>query len=408
MLSKFAPFWVVMSLVTRVVSGQETAAPPDTLTRAVVVQLAGERASTVLEADLALAESRARLAAARVLSIDNPSVEVLTSDTEEEGRRTSMELSVPVGFGFKRSGRVRFAKAEAARDELLSRDARRLAVGRALEAWYAALHSERREALAREQLSLSEELARTVEERFRSGDAARLDVNVAAMELSRARSDALVETQNRVAARAELEDLLGLPHAPDQRLRGDLADRSLFEGLGSEFEPAGRVDVTAAERRIEAARAEKALARTHLLPDMAFRLNYEDLDGRREWMPGVALVLPLFNRGQGSGALADARRNLAVRDLERKRARSAAEFEIAKTGYRAAVEAVEELERNGLERAAEVEGMAGESYRAGKIDLASMLLLRRGVVEVRRDHVDRLLDAALQGVRLLVSTGVMP
>ena len=49
--------------------------------------------------------------------------------------------------------------------------------------------------------------------------------------------------------------------------------------------------------------------------------------------------------------------------------------------------------------------MVRESYRAGKMDLPALLLVRRDLLETRREYLDRLLDAALAGIDLAVARG---
>jgi cobalt-zinc-cadmium efflux system outer membrane protein len=63
------------------------------------------------------------------------------------------------------------------------------------------------------------------------------------------------------------------------------------------------------------------------------------------------------------------------------------------------------LEKRALPRALDNEALAREAHRAGKIDLAAFLLIRRDALDVRREHLDRLLDAALAGIDLWVAVG---
>jgi cobalt-zinc-cadmium efflux system outer membrane protein len=49
--------------------------------------------------------------------------------------------------------------------------------------------------------------------------------------------------------------------------------------------------------------------------------------------------------------------------------------------------------------------MARESYRAGKMDLPAVLVVRREALDTRREYLDRLLEAALSGIDLAVATG---
>jgi hypothetical protein len=45
---------------------------------------------------------------------------------------------------------------------------------------------------------------------------------------------------------------------------------------------------------------------------------------------------------------------------------------------------------------------------AGKLDLPALLLVRAHALDARREHADRLLDAALTGIDLAVAAGSLP
>jgi cobalt-zinc-cadmium efflux system outer membrane protein len=91
-----------------------------------------------------------------------------------------------------------------------------------------------------------------------------------------------------------------------------------------------------------------------------------------------------------------------------RRAAVRAEVEGARAAYAAAVSAADRLEATALPNAGTIAAMAAEAYRAGKIDLAALLVIRRDALETRREHADRLLDAALAGVDLAVAVGAVP
>jgi cobalt-zinc-cadmium efflux system outer membrane protein len=376
------------------------------LTISRVIAIARDQAPQVLESDTRVAEARGRLIRARAWS--NPEIEAVTGRTDREEQRAEVELSVAVGPGIKRSRRVEAAMAELRAEELEAREVRRLAVGAALEAYFRALHVEGRLAVARRRLDLAEQLDRLTRERVRSGDAALLESRVAEVELSRARSEILSEEQEVASTRLELALALGLPTPSVFAIGGELADRSFFEGLPDEPDIDGRPDVLALENRVKAAAAEQSLAGASVLPDVSFRLKYDQEAEGRAWMPGVALTLPLFDRGQGERAQARARLERSRLELARRRVIASASYDAARRRYEAAVAAVQELETRGIPRSAEVESMVEESYRAGKTDLGSLLVLRRDALETRREYVNRLLDAAVRGVELALATGQWP
>jgi cobalt-zinc-cadmium efflux system outer membrane protein len=91
-------------------------------------------------------------------------------------------------------------------------------------------------------------------------------------------------------------------------------------------------------------------------------------------------------------------------ELGSRRAQASAEVEGARASYLAALSAVHQLEIRGIPRALETETMAQDSYRAGKMDLLGVLVVRREALETRREYLDRLLEAALSAIDVAVAT----
>jgi len=369
------------------------------------VALARARAPLVRVAESRVLEARGRLAGAQALGQENPTIEGVTSTDDRFERRTQWELNVPIGIGLAWARRSGVARAELQRDQQLVADARRGAVGAALAAYYRVLHAARRVELAKERRSVAGELHRTAIERHRAGEVARLEVLVTETEGIRAESELLAEVQGLARARIALAGTLGLTSGEQLAVAGGLADRLLLTQTLAAPEPAQRADVLAADREVGAARAAKSLARSELLPGLAFRLNYGHEAGDALVQPGLAVTVPLFQHGQESRQIARAREMRAMAELERTRNSAAAEVEGLERAYEAATSAAEQLDSRALPNVEESENMVRESYRAGKIDLPAFLVVRRDLLDTRREHLDRLLDAALAGIDLAVARG---
>jgi cobalt-zinc-cadmium efflux system outer membrane protein len=142
-----------------------------------------------------------------------------------------------------------------------------------------------------------------------------------------------------------------------------------------------------------------------LVPEVSLRWNYGHEDGQSVERRGLAVTVPLFNLGQGERGEARARRERARVELESRQVAAATEAEAARAAYSTAVEAAHQLGERGVPRALETEAMARESYRAGKMDLPAVLVVRREALDTRREYLDRLLEAALSGIDLAVATG---
>ena len=378
----------------------------DSLDAERVVAVARVRGPMVRRAESRALEARGRLAGARALGQSNPSIEGVANQDERFERRTQWELTVPVGLGVAWAARTGVAREELERERQLVADARRGAVGAALAAYYRVLHAARAVELAEQRQSLAAELHRTASERHRAGSIPRIEVLLAESEDIRARSARLAEERNQARERIALAEALALPSGEGLTVVGDLADRSLLSRAIADPASPQRADVLAAEREVRAAGAAKNLARTDWLPGLAFRLNYGHESGEPLVQPGLAVTVPLFQHGQESRAVASARHARAVEELERTRNAAAAEVEGLTRAYVAATAAADGLATHAVPLVDESEAMLRESYRSGKIDLPALLVVRRDLLQTRRDHLDRLLDAALAGIDLAVARGL--
>jgi cobalt-zinc-cadmium efflux system outer membrane protein len=372
------------------------------------MEIAAAQAPDVRVARTRVLEARGRLAGARVFATENPTIEGVTGESDEISESTELDLTVPLGFGLRRLYRVREARADLEREKHLETDSRRLAVGAALGAYYRVLHAEQRLSIARDRSRLADELVQVATDRMQAGDAARLDVIVAEVEASRGKSEVLAEERNVAVARALLATALGFSSGEELEVAGDLGDRSLFDRHVDSASPDERADILALKSDVEATSAAVSLARAELIPELAFRMNYEKSGGEEIVRPGAALSIPLFNWGQGARGEAQARRERARAELEIGRASARAEAEGARAAYQRMAASAREIEDVALPRAREIEELVSESYAAGKIDLPQLLVVRSNALETRREHADRLLEAAFTGIDLAVAVGSLP
>ena len=381
---------------------------PAKLTRDQVIELARRRAPTVRIADTRVTESRGRLLGARVLLPENPALEVMAGPRWTERRTTDVDvtLALPVPLGGRRDKRIAIAEAGVDRDTQLAYDAQRTAIGVALAAYYRTLHTKARIEVAQARKTLADDLVKTANERRRAGDVSQLEVNLALAEVARAESEILAEQSDLSRARAELAISLGLAAGEEIDVDGRLDDRAMFDATMTA--QARRPDLLAARAEVEASASDVALADALRWPDLALRIGYRrEGEGSDIVLGGLAISLPFFERGQGARAEARARNTRAVIELENRTLAVGVEAKAARLAYQIAVEAVKRLDEKGLPLAIQNEGMARESYRAGKIDLATLLVVRREALDTRKEHLERLRDAALAGVDLALATGAL-
>lgn len=371
-----------------------------------VVKLARSQAPAVRMADADVDVERGRRVGARVLVADNPVLSGGVGSRWADERTTDRELtlSVPIELGGQRSKRTAAADADIRVAKEQAGDVRRRAAGLAAEVYFEVLFARETLALAEERQELAERLVETARERKEAGDAAEFEVNLARGELSRAKSGVASAERRVASARTRLATVLGLDSMEGVTVAGALDDWS-FVALDGGADVGGRADVRVARARVSAASADVELADSKRWPALSFQVGYAHEESADIAFGGLAITLPLFERGQGQRAEARAQQHRAELEVELTERAASAEVEGARDAYVAAVAAVDEMKDTALPLAIANERMARDSYAAGKIELASMLVVRREALDTRAEYLERLLEAALAAVDLWVALG---
>ena len=248
-------------------------------------------------------------------------------------------------------------------------------------------------------VALNQELLNISQQLFEAGAVPRLDVLRAEVELRRALNDRTTEERNLVAARKELNLLLGQPTdfvpQPVGPLLYALGELNLerLKRTGMESRPdlkAMRAGLDAVEKELAIARAER------FFPEVAVSLGYSNdlaIDGREQRVLfGVAIPLPLFNRRQGEIEIALGERSRQTAALSFVAARIDKEVAQAYERFVASQRIVEEFVKRIVPQQEENFRLLREGYEAGQFRLTDVLLGQREFIEGRL----RYLDAAAQ------------
>ena len=377
------------------------------LTLARVIELSSTIAPDVRLAGNRVAEGEAKLAGAEIRTLENPKLDLNAGPRTGTQNSVDVEvgLEIPIELGNRRGKRIALAKAGIRREEHATEDVRRQAVAAAVGAYYRVLQAEERLGLAQDRKNLADQLLRVAKERHLAGDAAKFEVNLARTEVARAASE-ISSAQGRIAlARAALARALGLPSGAELRIVGTIRERIFFDSIRPAPDPPIRADLLTAQADVEASRAAISLAEAERLPEVAFRLSYQREGDDSVALGGISITLPLLNPRKAAVQEARVRHQRAQLAAGISQAAIEAEIEGARGAYDAAVEAVRSMEADGLALQRENETLAGESYRAGKINLATLLQVRRDSLETRREYLERLLEAAQAGVDLASASG---
>lgn len=363
------------------------------------------------EADVA----RAQLRQARLPAF-NPELEVVLPGAATGAGVNEYEASLGLSLEVagQRGLRSRAARMGVSRADASVRDAGRIRVAEASLAFYAAVAARRRLALADQALTLGDRLFAAVRTQRREGEISVLEANLAEIESGRARARVLGARREASSAELELRRVTGLVDGPPLRLGSDLPAAPLAARLDLAALTADalgrRPDVTAAAAAVQEFRALGTLARREALPNLRLAgVAERDTDGGDTRLGvGVGISLPLLNRNQGR--VAERRAQAEQAELRRQALELRVRTQVA-DAYRSYVTASEEAavyERDVLQPARENGTLLETAYRAGKIDLPTLLLLRNQLLEAESGYWDTWLARHRAFVDLQSATATLP
>jgi outer membrane protein TolC len=266
-----------------------------------------------------------------------------------------------------------------------------------------------REVLLQRQIDLQEQIVRLQEGELSAGAVAGSDVTVARIQLAKTRLDLEATRAQLAETRARSADALGVP------LRA-LDGAELIFGMDATDAPAlsseearrralqGRSDVMGALAEYEAAQAALQLEIAKQYPDIHLGPGYQWDQGQNDWLIGVTLELPVFNRNQGPIGEAAARRTQAAASFVALQAKIIHEIDAATSGLKAADESSQvgesllDAQRQNLEaveRQLKAGGVGALEVASARIDAVNAETLAFEA-SVRRQQAVRALEDAVQ------------
>jgi cobalt-zinc-cadmium efflux system outer membrane protein len=309
---------------------------------------------------------------------------------------------------------------------------------------------ERAEALGREDVELARQSVELAQDRFRAGEAGKLDVN-----LARAAS---LETQQRLialrgelqGARADLARVLGLSRGESSwELSDDLPEASLAaldEDALLQKALTQRLDAQAAAMQVRAAEAEIRKQILDIFPDVTIGTEWErterralpgrkvladtarasvrsgqltapDLQTRGERRlensqvidsllgPTLEITLPLWHQNQPQIARARYQAAQRRKEFEDFLDQIAQEVDAAIATARSAGESAAFFRDQALPLARENVEAARRAYRAGEQSIVTLMEAQRGLIALRREYVNARRDYAVALAELRTAIG---
>ncbi len=370
--------------------------------------LAREKAPAVAAARGELARAKAEVIAAS-MRLDNPEIDGSAGPRFSDGAERQFDFGAGISQQFE-SGSRRRARIAAANEGVASAEAsvmvaQREVLREASLAFFDAQFLRRQQALLLDAIRIASEAQQIAERRFALGDVAALDVNTARVERARLQAEALAVDAEKQAALGSLGALLGAPELPSVNEAEPTVQEQNLEVLVRALE--SRPELRAIDASIRQAQARLELASAFKRPTLGAMARYERDEGDHVLLGGLTVTLAVFNKGQDINAEASAR----IESLRLQRSALAASWAVVLRarvlGLQAHRRAIEVIEREALPAALDNEGLARRSYETGQISLIDWMVLRREALQVRREHLARLRDAAIATIELNAAAGVI-
>ena len=381
---------------------QRTLTLPDVLARA------REQAPQIVSARLAMEEARGRLLGASLRFQENPEISgAIGNRSGPDQRFTDYEL----GFGqtlepgARRDARIASAQAGIARSSASVEEVTRNVLHDAVNAYYRALHANERIRLLNASFELASSVYATADRRFRAGDIAVLDVNIARASLARVRAEREGAEASKTLALGELRRLLAVED--DLVVDGSLArpaDGSLEVALEAVLQ---RPELRALEAEIAEADADVRVGLSFSKPQYGLGVRYSREEGDQIILGGMTVTVPMFSQGQEQRAVSAARAARLRAELTAARARVQQEVRSAFDAYTRRLAAVRVLETDAIAGMDENEQLTTRSFEVGQLGLPDLLLIRREILDTRAQYLDALLEAALARTDLDASAAIL-
>jgi cobalt-zinc-cadmium efflux system outer membrane protein len=376
-----------------------------------VLDLAERQNPDVLIARTRTAQAQGALETARVRLPANPEVDAFFGSRSDSSGTHSFESDVSFlqrfEVGGQRGNRIAAATAVATQRDLAIGATVLDAQRAALSAFYRAVHAQEMRRLMDEAQTLAEDALRAAEARYEAGETAVLDVNIARVELARARRDQLTAASRMEGALAELREVLALPAQEPVVVQAALRapDVPGLDVLLTRL--SDRPDLRALTTGIDQAEAELRLTRATRAPDVFAGFGWRREDA--EPVAGVrfGLTLPLFQRQTGAITSAAGRVSEARAALEARRVALDARLRGTYARYQIAAQAADAIATTAVPLISENEQLARDSYQAGKIGLLELLVIRRQGFAARSEALDAQLESTLTALDVRGLAGVV-
>lgn len=271
------------------------------------------------------------------------------------------------------------------------RDLQRIMIADVKDAFAKALSAKRKVELAAEAVRLQEELTGSATVKFQAGDISQLELNLAEVELGKARRERLLAEKDRRASLLDLQMRLGLTLKSDFSVDGDLPmeapqvpDKEKLRVLTASQRP----DALSASAEVRQARSVMKLAGREAIPSFTVTGFYSQDDRLNETGVMLSFPLPLFDRKQADRKEAAAKAGQALirqATLERSIER---EIEEAYANLVSASEELSLFKKDVLGKALENLGLMNLAFKEGKFGFFEVRLAQKDTIDAQFAYLE--------------------
>ena len=284
------------------------------------------------------------------------------------------------------------------------------------KSWYLAIETRQILALTQESVSIYEKLLELVKVRRAAGKVTDLDVAEASYQLDEAKNQLAIAQGLNSEARRTLELLIG--HYPSGEL--EVAEQfaplppSVAPGLPSSLLER-RPDVSAAEHQVLASFRTEEAAKLALLPDFTFTLEGGHLSdpllavfGLNPWLihSAIGMLIPIYEGGvlRAQVKIATAQQEQSVAHFGGVSLKAFDEVEVALTNERLLAQRLPYTESAATNHTEAVR-VANLRYKAGSMDLLSVLQLQEAQIQSQADLIKLLNTQLANRINLHLALG---
>lgn len=342
--------------------------------------------------------AKGQLEKASLLLKTNPTLEGAVSKKEkapgEEGNKFTnygFRLSQEFEIAGQRGVRIDIAEKEISSVILGIKDKERLLMSEVKDSFGKVLALRKKNELAHEVVRLQEEFLGLTKIKFQAGEVSGLDVNLAEVELSKAKRELLLVEREYKESLLALKGLMGLN--PDMPLsaEGDLPsavtnlpDKEMLRTTAFSERPDLRIvalEVRKAETGID-------LINKEAVPNVTLAGFYDKDEQKNEVGLTISIPLPFFDRKQGERLEGRAKAEQSKIRLDGLKKTIDREIEQAYTALESASEELSIFKKEILTKAAENLNLLNLAFKEGKIGFYEVRLAQKETVDIQFAYLD--------------------